>query len=152
MLTALKIDSSRQIGEASGGQLVGLRMDDGAQTLGRDRAPVAYRFGWDAESREDKERSSKGYSPAAGMEGSCRISGKNGRWWSSAAAGLLGDGGSLVTRRRRQPVAGVRLILVKLMVATSCPGCASFRRIQARDRRRSARRLRSAQASEAQAS
>jgi hypothetical protein len=35
-----------------------------------------------------------GCSPAAGTEGSFRISGKIGQWWSSAAAELLGDGGS----------------------------------------------------------
>jgi hypothetical protein len=69
-------------------------MDGGARPSGRDGAPVAYRLGWGAESREEKEGSSKGCSPAAGTEGSFRISGKIGRWWSSAAAELLGNGGS----------------------------------------------------------
>jgi hypothetical protein len=45
MLTALEMDSSGRIGEASGGQLVGLRMDGGAQPPRCDGAPVAYRLG-----------------------------------------------------------------------------------------------------------
>jgi hypothetical protein len=39
------MDSSGQIGEASDGQLVGLRMDGGARPPGHDGAPVAYRLG-----------------------------------------------------------------------------------------------------------
>jgi hypothetical protein len=39
------MDSSGQIGEASDGQLVGLRMDGGPQPPGHDGAPVAYRLG-----------------------------------------------------------------------------------------------------------
>jgi hypothetical protein len=45
MLTTLEMDSSGWIGEASGGQLVGLRMDGGARPPSRDGAPVAYRLG-----------------------------------------------------------------------------------------------------------
>jgi hypothetical protein len=54
-----------------------------------------------------------------------------------SARGIDGDGDALVTKRRRKPAAGVRLNLVKLMVTTSCPGCASCRQIQASGRRSS---------------
>jgi hypothetical protein len=66
--------------------------------------------------------------------------------------GCAQDGGALVDVQRRERVSGVQLIPVKLMVATACSGCASCRRIRASGRWSSARRLRSAQASEARAS
>jgi hypothetical protein len=45
MLTALEMDNNARIGEASGGQLLSLRMDGGARLSGRGEAPVAYSLG-----------------------------------------------------------------------------------------------------------